>query len=487
MGKVLVVAYYFPPVGGVGILRTLKYVTYLPEKGWEPIVLTARNPGVAIRDEEAERALPAGLRVERVFSPEPAKLRRAIGRIVRRGRRGSRPTGDSAEPGASAAATPAVVPAAAPRAPKRNPGVRLLSAAWSWAVRVTFFPDEQVGWAPFAARRGMAINRATPLDVVYSSSLPISCHLAAGLIAKRAHLPWVADFRDPWIGHAYLVPPRGLHAYLQRRIERRIVHLADRIVFPTAGFAEAYANRYPGAAGKLVVIANGYDRNDLAAAKAWARTAPRDGRFHLAYGGSLYGEHELEIFLKGMELLVARRPKVRDWLAVDFIGWLSLHNQAVAARYSTPDRLGPMLNFAGFLPHKEAVARLAAADALLTVIADEPNKGQIQGGKLMEYIGLDRPVLAVVPEGDASALLRELDWGVAADPTPAGVADGLERLLAAPTPTRSADPEGLYDRENLAGQLGSLLDDVVAERAARAELGGRASGRTAGGKASAGA
>jgi glycosyltransferase involved in cell wall biosynthesis len=470
MGKVLVVAYYFPPVGGVGILRTLKYATYLPEKGWEPIVLTARNPSVAIRDEEAERALPATLRVERVFSPEPAKLRRAIGRVVLRGRRASGAAASATAPGTATA----VLPAAAPKAPKRNPVVRRLSAAWAWAVRVAFFPDEQVGWAPFAARRGMAINRATPLDVVYSSSLPISCHLAAGLVAKRAHLPWVADFRDPWIGHAYLVPPRGLHAYMQRRIERRIVHLADRIVFPTAGFAEAYAHRYPGAAGKLVVIANGYDRNDLAAAKAWAKTAPRDGRFHLVYGGSLYGEHELEIFLGGLELLVARKPEVRDRLTVDFIGWLSLHNQAVAAGYATPDRLGRMLTFAGFLPHKEAVARLATADALLTVIADEPNKGQIQGGKLMEYIGLDRPILAVVPEGDARALLRDLDWGVAADPTPEGVADGLERLLDAPAPTRRADPDGRYDRENLAGQLATQLDGVVAERTERAERNGRA-------------
>ena len=453
--RVLVVAYYFPPVGGVGILRTLKYVTYLPGSGWEPVVLTARNPGVAMRDEDSERTLPAGLRVERAFSPEPTKLRRALGWAARRIRRAGGPAGASGVGAAGA------VGAETPRRP--GPWMSRLSAAWVGATHLVFYPDEQVLWALFAFRRGVAMTRTTPLDVVYSSSAPISCHLAAGLIARRAGLPWVADFRDPWIGNAFAVPQRRLHAYLQKRIESRIVHLADRVIFPTSGVAAAYAARYPGAAHRFLVIPNGYDRNDIPARTATPVPAA-DGRFHLAYGGSLYGERELELFLDGLEQLVARRPEVRDRLAVDFIGWLSLHNQAVAGRYSDPSRLGSMLDFVGFLPHREAVARLAAADALLQVIGDDPNKGQIQGGKLMEYVGLDRPVLAVVPEGDARALLRELDWGIVADPTPEGVANGIERLLAAPRPTRPADPEGRYDRANLTRRLAGLLDEVVDER-----------------------
>jgi glycosyltransferase involved in cell wall biosynthesis len=456
--RVLVVAYNFPPVGGVGILRTLKYVTYLPDSGWEPVVLTARNPGAAMRDEDSERTLPADLRVERSFSPEPAKLRRVLGWAARRIGRAGAPQGASGARAAEAVGAAGAVGAETPRRP--GPWMSRLSTAWVGATHLVFYPDEQVVWALFALRRGLAVARAAPIDVVYSSSAPISCHLAAGLIARRAGLPWVADFRDPWIGNAFAVPPRRLHAYLQKRIESRIVHLADRVVFPTSGVAAAYAARYPGAAHRFVVIPNGYDRNDIP-----ARTAPpapaADGRFHLAYGGSLYGERELELFLDGLELLVTRRPEVRDRLAVDFIGWLSLHNQAVAGRYSDPGRLGSMLDFAGFLPHREAVARLAAADALLQVIGDDPNKGQIQGGKLMEYIGLDRPILAVVPEGDARAVLRELDWGVLADPTPEGVADGIERLLAAPSPVRSADPEGRYDRVNLAARLAVVLDSVA--------------------------
>jgi glycosyltransferase involved in cell wall biosynthesis len=455
-GRVLVVAYNFPPVGGVGIMRTLKYVTYLPDSGWEPVVVTAKNPGVAIRDEDSERTLPAGLRVERAFSPEPAKVRHALGRVVKRMRQAG---GDSAgEVGtASGGAAPSELRSTSPW-----PG--RLATVWATATHLTFFPDEQVAWAPFAARAGLAVHRDTPVDVVYSSSAPISCHLAVGLIASKADLPWVADFRDPWIGNAFAARPRGLHAFLQLRIERRIVALADRVVFPTRGVAEGYAARYPEAADRFVVIPNGYDRSDFPSLGARPPAAHTDGRFHVAYGGSLYGDRELEILLDGIELLVSRRPGVRDLLAVDFIGWLNLRNQAVARSYATPERLGPMLSFAGFLPHREAMARLSAADALLQLIGDGPNRGQIQGGKLMEYVGLDRPILAVVPEGDARALLRELDWGICADPTPAGVAEGFERLLAAPLPTRRADPEGRYDRVNLAMRLAAVLDEVADER-----------------------
>jgi glycosyltransferase involved in cell wall biosynthesis len=332
-------------------------------------------------------------------------------------------------------------------------------------MRLTFFPDEQVGWVPFAARLGCDIHRRTPVDAVYSTYAPVSSHLAAGIIAKRTGLPWIADFRDPWIGNAYAAPARGLHGYLQRRIERRVMEMADRVVFASQGFLDSYAERYPWAAAKMHVIPNGYDRNDLPGPASTRRDDGDDAvdpkRFRIVFGGSIYGERELEIFLDGLELLVAARPEIRDRLQVEFIGWLSLHNQAVAARYLTPGRLGSMLRFTGFLPHRDALARMATADALLQLIADGPNKSGHQGGKLLEYLGLDRQILAVAPEGKARELLRELDWGVVADPTPEGVAGGVERLLDSPAPNRPADPTGRYDRVNLAGELAALLDQVA--------------------------
>lgn len=457
-GRVLVVSYNFPPLGGVGIQRTLKYATYLPRWGWEPTVLTARNPGLTLRDDDIAGHLPPGLVVERAFCPEPVKLRRALGgairKLTRRGRATPEGGGSSRTPASTAAAHPS-----------RSLTARL-GPSWAAVVRFVFFPDEQIGWVPFAARRGVAIHRARPVDVVYSTCAPVSSHLAAELIARRTGLPWIADFRDPWIGNAYVASRKGLHGYLQRRIERRIVQRADRLVFASQGFLDGYAQRYPWAAEKMYAIPNGYDKNDLPAIETVRPDSVEPRRFRIVFGGSIYGEHELAIFLDGLELLAARRPEILDRLEVEFIGWLSLNNQAVAARYTTPDRLGRVLSFRGFMPHRDALARMATADALLQIIADGPNKSGHQGGKLLEYLGLDRQILAVVPEGKARELLHELDWGVIADPTPQGVADGVERLLAGPAPTRPADPTGRYDRVNLAGELAGLLGAVAGTRGA---------------------
>ncbi|MFI5259126.1 MAG: glycosyltransferase [Candidatus Limnocylindrales bacterium] len=455
-GRVLVVAYYFPPLGGVGVQRTLKYVKYLPNSGWKSIVLTPAKPAYTVRDASLLDELPPEISIERTGSFEPARLPNAVAGWL--SRRRSAATGGSSD---------ATVGPAGPSLLARalSKGMILWNRVWG----LLQYPDAAIGWVGPGTKRGLAVHEAVPVDAIYSTSAPISCHLIAGRIAARTGLPWIADFRDPWIGNAFATPPRGWHAVQQRRIERKIVTGADMVVFATEGLRQAYATRYPWAADKMRVITNGYDRADLvAAARGEAAPIKRPGeavagrRFRLVYTGSLYGSHELQILLQGLEILVGRRPDVKDRLDIEFVGWLSAHNRVVAAKSAGSAAFGSMLRFTGFVPHAEAMRKAAASDALLQLLADDPRKGEIQGGKLMEYLGYDRQILAVVPDGAARDVLRELDWGILADPTPEGVAAGIERLLDEPAPTRLADPEGRYDRVNLAARLAGFLDEAVA-------------------------
>jgi glycosyltransferase involved in cell wall biosynthesis len=451
-GRVLVVTYFFPPLGGIAVQRSLKFVTYLPRWGWQPVVIAPANPGYTFVDGSLEEALPLEVEIRRTASLEPGQLPNAVARRLSRARAGS-------GAGRDLSRGPAGV---------GLPGKVLWKGmiAWNRAWGAVLFPDTAVGWVRFAARGGLQVHRQSPVDAIYSSSGPISSHLAAERIARKTGLPWVADFRDPWIDNAFVGSRRGLFGVMQRRMERRIVAHANRLVFTTQGVLDGYAARYPWAADRMVVIANGYDRADFPAPGSVKREVA-DGQFHLIYGGSIYGASELRIFLEGLELLVQHRPETRDRLRVEFIGRLNAFNRGVAAAYSTHESIAPVVKYTGYLAHSEAMRRQAAADALLQIVGDDRGKSQIQGGKLMEYLGQDKQILAVVPEGVARDVLRELRWGIVADPTPEGVADGLERLLAAPPVRGRADPEGRYDRVNLTRRLAEVLDEVVAERSDR--------------------
>jgi hypothetical protein len=457
------IAYNFPPVGGVGVQRTLKFATYLPRWGWSPVVLTASDPGVRPHDDDLVRRLPAGLVVERAVSPEPVKLRRALGRLARR----VRPAATAAVPDGSRHAGTGS-PGGTPRRGSGN----ALHRAWAGYTNLAFFPDEQVAWVPFAVSRGVRLCRDLEFDAIYSSGPPVSSHLAAGAVAALTGLPWLADFRDPWIGHGFAGPVTAWQGPLQQRLERAIVHRAGTVLTVTDGMRDIFAGRYPDQAGKLRVIANGYDRAEFGPDVLEAISARRrlrggsrtGGRFKLMYAGTVYGENELGIFLEGVELLLARRPELRNRLGVEFVGWLNEHNQTVAASFDTPDRLAGVVTYSPFVPHSEALARMVQADALFHIIADEPGKGVFQSGKLPEYVGLDSQVLAFMPDGAGRAFLRELDWGIVEDPTPAGVAAGLERALETEPPDRPADPEGRYDRVNLTHELARLLDEMVGPR-----------------------
>lgn len=447
----MVVAYNFPPVAGTGIERTLKHVTYLPDHGWRPVVVAPANPAYRLVDPASVALIPPGTEVHRAPTLEPAHARLLLRRMLR---------GDASAGGK-------VGEAEAETAIGRGGGTRglrgLLNAAWARIIPALFFPDEQLLWAPSAAMVSWRTQRRDPVDLLYSSAPPFSTHLAAGLLRRQIGIPWVADFRDPWIGNSFARPLGAPHRRLQASLERWMVSRADRSVFATERMLDRYASRYPALADRFVVIPNGYDLGDLESARMAAEAPAGDGLFHLVYAGSLYGADELALLLDGVELLRQRRPELSNRLRVELIGWLNAENQALAARRLP--RLKPLVRHVDFMPRNEALARVARADAGLLLMAHAPGRDQVVGSKLYEYIGLDKPVLAVTPPGEARDTLDELDWGVLANPDPEGVAEGLERIMASGTPDRLADSERRYERRTLTTRLAKLLDEVAGEQA----------------------
>ncbi len=451
--RVLMLLFHFPPLGGVAVPRNVRNVEYLPRFGWTPVVV-APSDAAGLMDPDTLALVPLATRVIRARCPEPRDLRRVVDPLRRAVGRASRVgTGPARAPsrGEPGSGEP-------PWPPRDDAGASGRPApAWAWRLyRLLAFPDGQVGWLPFAVVAAVRAHRAGPFDVIYSTSAPITAHVVAGIVKRLTGVPWVAEFRDPWLGSPIAAALGGrqpwLHRRLQVRLERWIVHSADRIVFLSSSTAGAYRHRYPDAA-EMVTITNGHDRGDVVPHAA-GRHGP--GRFRIVSAGSLRPA-ELKVFLEAVSRLAARRPSLADELEIVFYGHVSTECQAVADRFTSLDPLGTIVQFPGFVPRSIALEAIAGADAALVMLGAGPGMGQFVPGKLFEIIGQDKQVLAVLPPGDAREILAELDWGVVAEPDAPDIERAIERLLALPPPTRRADPKGAYDRVALARRLADTL------------------------------
>jgi len=444
--EVLCVSYFFPPLGGVSVPRITSFVRNLPDHGWRPTVVAPRGAAYSLRDPAGLAALPADLEVIRALSPEPQAARRHVEPVLRRARslvpaRGRR--GD----GSAAAEDAAQVVAG-------SYGSRL-----SRLRRRIFFPDDQVGWVPFAVRAGVAHARRRRPDAIYSTAFPITSHLVAGSIHRITGIPWVAEFRDPWVGNPIAAELPTMQRNLQRRIERWIVTSAAHTILVTPGLAEMFAARYPSRASRMRIVMNGYDPTELAGVPRPG--TPADGGIQLVYTGTLERPRETTTFLQGLEAFVDAHPEARANMTVELIGVRSPELEAATAPFLVEDRLGRIVSFVDFMPRRDALARVAAASAAIVTMGAGPGMALFVSGKLFDAIGLDTPVLAMVPPGDVRGVLGRLDWGVVADPEPASVAAAIDRIWRGEHRTGVADSAGVFDRRNLTGELAAVLDEAV--------------------------
>ncbi|HEY3316909.1 MAG TPA: glycosyltransferase family 4 protein [Coriobacteriia bacterium] len=441
MPRVLLVTYEFPPMGGVGVQRCLKFAKYLPRAGWDVSVLTVADPPTALLDESLLAELPASVRVHRAWSLEPTRLIQLLRR------RRSEPT-----------VSPALSPSSSGRAG--------FSGMPAWVIRVVqafFVPDEKRLWRGPARREALSAVREDACDAVVSSGPPFTAHLVARDVARRTALPWVADFRDPWVGNYFFRPPTPLHGALQARWERRVVREAGLVVVVSEAMAEDLRQRYPDLpADHFRVIPNGFDPEDLPVPSA----PSAEGPFTFAYLGVFQGAVSPDAFLAGLRRALDAGSLPADGVRVRLIGPRSASAEEAVERYGLRD----LVETTGYLPHRRALAEAARAHVGLLVLPPGPRSRPILTGKLFEYLALGRAVLALVSPGDARALVEEARAGVVADPAdPAAVTAAIASLYACWREGRSLpspDPSVVarYDRRKQAAALADLIAGIAGGR-----------------------
>ena len=421
--RVLVVAYYFPPMGGSGVQRVAKLVKYLPRHGWAPEVLTAEPGGYLAFDSSLlEEIEEAGVPVHRTPSWDPTRL-------FRRER--------------------------ATELPKED--VRRRISALSQYV---FVPDNKVGWMPHALRAGRRLLRERRFDALFASAPPYTTLLVAARLSRTSGLPLITDFRDDWLENPRHVYPTSVHRWLHRRLERYVLQSSHHVLTINSFIQKRLqaSTQAAKADAPVEVLPQGFDPEDFEIAPA-PRPTGRACRF--LYSGLFYDAQTPDFFLQGLAAFVARRPEARRQVEVGFAGLLPEASRRLAERLG----IGDVVRYEGYLPHREAVAHLRAADVLWMTIGARPGAEGISTGKLFEYIGTRKPILALVPPGAARDALEPYGAARVAypDDVPA-ITAAIGDLFDAWQAGSLSQPDEAYvqrfNRIHLARTLASILSSL---------------------------
>ncbi len=374
--RVLMVAYHYPPcTGSSGIQRSLTFSRYLPEAGWDPIVLSAHPRAFESSAADQLKDIPPGVPVHRAFALD-AKRHLAVG-----GR----------------------------------------------YLRFTALPDRWVTWALGAVPAGLRLVRRHRPAAIWTTYPIATAHLIGWWLHRLSGLPWIADFRDSMTEEGFPPDPRQFRAF--RKIERRAMESATKLVFTTPGAVRMYQERYPAVPrDRFVVLPNGYDEAPFAEAERDLAPRPAGGPITLVHSGILYpSERDPRQFFDALAALKRTGTVVATSLRIVLraSGHDDVHAPEIRKR-----GIEDLVALEPQIPYREALREMLTADGLLLFQASNCNH-QVPA-KVYEYFRARRPIFAMTDaKGDTAAVLRDAGVGAVVPLDDAtAIAGGLAAFLA---------------------------------------------------------
>jgi len=437
--KVLIVAYRFPPIGGGGVQRTLKFVKYLPLYGWDPVVLTVKPWGLELRDDTMLHEIPEGIQIYRTFAFDLIRINQLFKQMCRR--KGSHPS---------------------PVCDKTN-NRRDLFRAVKDIIHLVSIPDIEVGWLPFAVLQAKKIINTEHVDCVYSTSGPATAHLVGLCLKHWTNRPWIADFRDPWTQQHFASHRSIKRLKIEENLELRVLKAADRAITVTKPIADAFYQKYDQVSpGKFSVITNGYDANDFSSTPSVIKK--KSQKFIIVHTGSFYALQTPIYFLKALRLLLDETPSIQRDIEVVFAGRWETRDDKIVHDLG----LKNVIKFVGYVAHQEGICLLSNSDVLLLIIAS--TAVNVYSGKIFEYLAIKKPILALVPpEGVAAVLIKKTRTGVVVNPEDIiPIKNEILRMYKRyKAGTLTINPElsiiSKFERKSLTNDLAVILNEVIAE------------------------
>lgn len=373
--KVLIITYYWPPSGGSGVQRWLKFAKYLPDFGWEPYIFTPENPSFAIRDESLLKDVPPSAEVLKLPIWEPYDIFIRLSALAGNKRREAKPTSLLA-------------------------GGSLFQNISTWIRGNLFIPDPKRFWVKPSVRFLQDFVKDNKIGTVITTGPPHSMHLI-GYKLKRSlpSIRWIADFRDPWSEWGFLdsIKTGGLARRIHRRLEARVLKSADVLITITP----FYVRQLSALAGRKVnLITNGFDENDFAGIHY-----QRSPHFIIRHVGIVNELCNPRPFMAALRRLAERNAEFAREVRMEFIGEV---HPAFRGTVEQDPVLSRFTVFTGNLPFTQLMPRYGDASLLLIVLHGYKDAEGYMPGKLFEYLATGISVLGIGPvHGDAAALLKE--------------------------------------------------------------------------------
>ena len=398
--KVLMVVHEFPPLGGPGSIRYLQFAKNLPQFGWEPYILTIRNPSV-LRKRDNSLKVPKSLKLFKSITFPSFTLQRIISHFIK------------------------------------------------VHTDLFFIPDGSIGWIPATILKGLYLIWKEKIDLIFVGCSPFSASLTGYLLKKLTRKPLIIDFRDPFAENPTGKSRKRLLKYLDKKIEFKVLQIADKAVTVTPSCIKYFPHKE-----KFVVIYNGY----FGLSQNKEKLGKKYDKFTITSVGSVYNGAAWKNFMKALKIF--QEKKDGKPLQFIFIGNIGKIIQDQINRFATKFNIADVFEYKGYVPNDEC--NIIVQKSNLLVIILPPDKNIALAVKIFSYIHSDSPILGIMDsKGETAKFIEKSNIGIVVKNEVNEIVKGLIKLSNQVTFDKNWDYIKLFDRRNLTRTLGNLFNEVA--------------------------
>ena len=440
MKRVLIISYYWPPTGGSGVQRWVKFAKYLPQEGWQPVIYTPENPERLAVDASLEAEVPAEAEIVKTRIIEPYELYR---KFLRKSGHGD---------------------AAVEVNPVNAQNKSLLQKAAMWVRGNLFRPDPRCLWIGPSVRFLKNYLKDHPVDLIVSTGPPHSMHMIGRRLSLETGLPWIADFRDPWtkifyFKHLSMMPSTQKW---HRRMEKKVLDDASAVVAVSPLVQQEFQAMTQ---TSVELITNGFDECDFPEGRAEEAAGGPDNDFVITHTGLFAADGNPTVLWKVLADKCKADDSFRNHLKIKLVGKT---DSQITGSLEAAGLSDNVINL-GYQPHAVAVEEQRAASLLILPLRKEPEYKAVLPGKLFEYLASWRPVLGIgQTDGAMSIILNTTKTGLVLDwNDEASLARFIElcwqRHLRGELTVEDADLTQ-FTRKELTRRMAALFDRVTTQK-----------------------